>query len=169
MIETIEFNGDVYPKFQSTGNAARFAIPFATEICKGIGVDIGCNKEDWKFPGATCIDISLCDCDAMNLPFKDKELDYVFSSHCLEHLENWVEAIEHWSDKLKSGGALFLYLPNMDYQKYWRGWNNRKHIHYLTPEIVGAYFEDRKQNWSYVFVTDGIDANCSFYVIACKK
>lgn len=175
MIEEIRFKGRRYPKLQSEGNAAKFAIPFALEICKGDGVDIGCNNEEWKFPGAKCIDIALCDCDAMNLPFKDGELDYVFSSHCLEHLENWVSALDHWNKKLKVGGTMFLYLPNMEEQQYWRPWNNRKHIHYLTPRILREFFLDRECEWENPYITQGYDLNSSFYVVVdktgeeCKK
>ena|SRR5688572_15534710 len=165
MIETIEFKGELYPKFQSTGNASRFCMPFALEICKGVGVDIGCNREEWKFPGATCIDISLCDCDAMNLPFRDEELDYCYSSHCLEHLSLWVDALEHWTKKLKSGGVLFLYLPDYS-QVYWRVENNRKHIHTFTPEIIRNYLCGCR-SFTNIFVS-GVDANNSFTAF-CEK
>jgi len=36
----------LYPLFQSKGNAAQFAIPFAKYICKGTGYDIGYCKEE---------------------------------------------------------------------------------------------------------------------------
>jgi len=45
MIEIIEFQGHRYPKFQSDGNAARFCRPFALEVCKGVGFDIGYSRE----------------------------------------------------------------------------------------------------------------------------
>jgi len=37
---------------------------------------------------------------------------YVFSSHCLEHLDAWKEALREWIRVLKKGGILFLYLPH---------------------------------------------------------
>jgi hypothetical protein len=30
----------ICPKFQSSGNASRFILSFATEVCKGYGYDI---------------------------------------------------------------------------------------------------------------------------------
>ena len=32
--KTIKFNGKEYPEFQANGNAARFIMPFAKEVCK---------------------------------------------------------------------------------------------------------------------------------------
>ena len=68
MIETIEFNGAEYPKFQAEGNAAQFAIPFAKHFCTGEGVDIGCAKEEWMFPGAKPVDPEINGYTATRLP-----------------------------------------------------------------------------------------------------
>ena len=57
-METIEFDNEVYPKFQASGNASRFIIPFAREFCKGIGYDIGYCREEWKLEGAIGIDLN---------------------------------------------------------------------------------------------------------------
>lgn len=141
MIETIDFNGNEYPKLQTTGNAMRFAMPFAEAIIgKGkVGYDIGCKYPEWSYPNSILIDPSIdAELDAMKLP--KMMVDYIVSSHCLEHLPNWILALEHWHERLKRGGILFLYLPNMDAQVYWRGWHNKKHIHYLTPNIMSTYF-----------------------------
>jgi predicted SAM-dependent methyltransferase len=49
----------------------------------------------------------------------DELVDYIYSSHCLEHVDNWIETLEYWIKNLKDGGILFLYLPDFS-QKYWR-------------------------------------------------
>ena len=86
-MDLIEFNGKIYPLFQSLGNASQFAIPFAKHFCNGVGYDIGFCKEEWKYPGALGIDYSLDDgFHANKLP--DGEVDYIYSSHCLEHVDN---------------------------------------------------------------------------------
>ena len=134
MVNTIEFNGHSYLDLQSRGNAARFVSPFAKELCKGIGYDIGYCKEEWKLPGSVGIDLSCPDkYHADNLP--EGQVDYIFSSHCLEHVPNWSKTLELWVSRIKLGGTLFLYLPHYD-QEYWRPWNNDKHIHVLSKEIV---------------------------------
>jgi SAM-dependent methyltransferase len=140
-MKTIEFNDKKYPAIQAEGNAAQYAIPFAQKFCRGVGYDIGCNRLEWAFPGAQAIDLNFDDeWDAYNLP--EGEVDYIFSSHCLEHLPNWVDALDYWTSKIKTGGTLFLYLPHYS-QEYWRPWNNRKHIHTFVPETIVDYMKDR--------------------------
>jgi len=164
MIEAIEFNGEIYPKFQTNGNAARFCMPFALELCKGNGLDIGCHKPEWAFPGAIMVDPIIDPTyHAMNLP--EGEFDYIFSSHCLEHLPNWVDALKYWTTKLKKGGVLFLYLPDYS-QHYWRPWNNRKHIHIFKPEFINDYLVDSRQ-YSLVALSN-VDAYNSFIAYAQK-
>ena len=163
MNDFIEFKGEKYPMFQTEGNASQFAIPFAKHVCKGKGVDIGFGKESWKFPGAIGADAndSSNQYNANKIP---EELDYIYSSHCLEHVPDWVGTLIYWVSRLKEGGVLFLYLPHRS-QQYWRPWNNRKHLHVLDPEMV----EDclRSIGMSEVLVT-GVDLNNSFMVYAIK-
>jgi len=163
LINTIQFKDKLYPKFQDEGNASQFAIPFAKHFCKGNGVDIGCNRKEWAYPGATGIDLNFNDGnDAYN--FKYDNLDYVYSSHCLEHLPDWVKALDYWTTKLNTGGVLFLYLPHYN-QEYWRPWNNRKHMHIFTPEIIKDYMTD--SGYVNVFVSER-DLNDSFMVVGEK-
>ena len=163
MIETIEFKGKIYPKFQGQGFGSQFAIPYAKHICKGIGVDIGCMKEEWSFPDSIPVDLSFNDgFHALNLP--QNELDYIFSSHCLEHILDWVTVMDYWYENLKEGGVLFLYLPDYS-QEYWKPWNNRKHFNIFTPEIVYDYMKDR--GYKNIFKS-GIDLNNGFMIFGEK-
>ena len=163
MIETVEYKGNKYPSFQTQGNAAQFAIPYAKEVCNGVGVDIGCNRIDWAFPGAYPVDPALNEYDAINFPYDN--LDYVFSSHCLEHLNNWVNVLDYWTSKLKTGGVLFLYLPDYS-QVYWRPWNNRKHVNIFTPEIIRDYMID----CGYINIfNSGIDLYNGFMIFGEKN
>jgi predicted SAM-dependent methyltransferase len=159
-MEVVNFDGKNYPLFQTKGNASQFSIPFALHFCKGHGYDIGFCKEEWKLPNSTGIDICLNNgYHANNLP--DEKVDYIYSSHCLEHVDNWIETLELWISKIKENGILFLYLPDFS-QKYWRPWNNRKHKHCLTPDILKTFFEDKKLK--NIFVS-GIDLNNSFMIV----
>lgn len=164
MIETIEFKGHIYPRFQSQGFASRFAIPFAQTVCHGEGVDVGPNRMEWCFPGAHPVDPEINGFSALNIPFKQNELDYVFSSHCLEHLYDWIDVLDYWTSLLKIGGVLFLYLPDYS-QEYWKPWNNRKHLNIFTPQIIADYLADR--NYTNIFFS-GVDLNNSFMVMGEK-
>ena len=162
-MEFVVFDNQKYPSFQAEGNASQFSIPFARFFCKGTGYDIGFCKEEWKLPNAIGIDLCLNNGYHANcLP--EEEVDFIYSSHCLEHVDNWVETLELWISKLKKGGVLFLYLPDFS-QKYWRPWNNRKHKHCFTPNIIETFFRDKNMN--NIFVS-GIDLNNSFMIV-CEK
>ena len=160
-IKTIEFNGVHYPAFQAEGNASQFAIPFALQVCRGVGYDIGYGKDEWKLPGAIGIDLKD-GTDALDLP--EGQMDYIYSSHCLEHVPHWVEAMDHWDSRLRIGGVLFLYLPHFS-QEYWRPWHNRRHVHVLTPDIIRAYLEDSGYRSDRIFISER-DLNNSFMVMA---
>lgn len=109
-------------------------------------------------PGAVSIDLTSGQ-DAMNLPIG--AFDYVFSSHCLEHLVNPVAAIEHWQSRIRPGGVLFLYLPHPD-MEYWLPQNNRKHLHSWLPSqiekllidlgFVDVLVSERDLAWSFASV-----------------
>ena len=162
-MDLVTFNNINYPQFQTIGNASQFSIPFAKYFCKGYGYDIGFSKEEWKFPNARGIDLSLDDgYHANNLP--DGEVDYVYSSHCLEHLPDWVTALDYWTANLKPGGVLFLYLPHYN-QEYWRPFNNRKHLHMFSAESIRDYMIDR--GYTNIFHSDR-DMNDSFMIVGEK-
>lgn len=162
-MELITYNNEKYPHFQTIGNASQFAIPYAKHYCKGVGYDIGFCKEEWKFPNAIGIDLCLNNgYHANNLP--NNNVDYIYSSHCLEHVPEWIPTLEYWISNIKSGGILFLYLPDIS-QKYWRPWNNRKHKHCITREIMNDFLIDH--NMKNIFIS-GVDLNNSFMVV-CEK
>lgn len=175
-MELIKFKGRKYPKLQAEGFASQYAFTFAEKFCKGNGLDIGYSKIEWKLPVSIGIDEGKIICqgyvedgpyNAMNL-FGLGMNDYIFSSHCLEHLPDYVAALDYWSTKLRAGCVLFLYLPNMDYQQYWQPENNRKHLHYISPKVMQSYFNNRQEMWKNVIVTEGYDLNGSFYCVAEK-
>jgi SAM-dependent methyltransferase len=136
VIELYEYDGQVFPDYLKRGNACQFITPIALQFCQGRGLDVGCGK--WPLPGAIGIDVSSGN-DAYNLPAG--EFDFVFSSHCIEHLIDPVRALEHWRSRIKPGGTLFLYLPHPA-MTYWRTTRNRKHLHEWFPEQMAAMLED---------------------------
>ncbi len=135
-----EYQGGIFPDYLRRGNACRFITPTALEFCKGEGLDVGSGR--WPLPGAVPIDLSQGG-DAMALPlrFNSYPWDFIFSSHCLEHLTNPVAAIEHWHERLRPGGCLFLYLPHPD-MGYWRPQNCRKHLHLFHPGDTARMVRD---------------------------
>jgi len=90
-----EYKNKLYPEYLKSDNTCQFINPVAQQFCRGKGLDIGANK--WPLPGAVPIDRIQGD-DALDLPGWD--YDYIFSSHCLEHIENPIQALEHWKSRL---------------------------------------------------------------------
>jgi SAM-dependent methyltransferase len=131
-----EYKGRIYPDYIRKGNAAQFVLPYALQLCQGKGLDVGAGR--WPLPGATPVELADGG-DAMSLP--EGIYNYIFSSHCLEHLANPVAAIEHWKTRLAPGGVLFLYLPHPD-MEYWLPQNNRKHLHAWQPKDVARLLSD---------------------------
>lgn len=169
-MKTVNCEGVEYLVHESEGNAARWIMPMAQYYCKGAwGLDIGCSKPEWKFPNAIPVDPLLPNefnkNDAMNLPESSTGWDYIFSSHCLEHVkENWMNVLDYWLTKIKVGGILFLYLPHAS-QNYWQPRNNRKHIHSFTGQEINDYL----LSLGHQSFVSGVDMNHSFTVICEKK
>lgn len=131
-----EYKGRIYPEFLKHGNACQYIAPIAKQFCKGYGLDVGCGK--WPLDGAIPIDLESGG-DAMNLP--EGEFDFVFSSHCLEHLPDPVGALQHWRSRIKPRGVLFLYLPSPE-MEYWLPQNCRKHLHSWVPPQIARMLVD---------------------------
>lgn len=48
---------------------------------------------------------------ADSIPIEDNSLDYILSSHVIEHVPNPIKAFFEWDKKLKSGGIIFMIFP----------------------------------------------------------
>lgn len=149
-----------YPAYMKRGDACRFILPFAREFCQGNGLDIGGFGKS-VFPGAKPINVVIPDeFDAYSLP--PGKYDYIFSSHTLEHLPDYVKALVYWKEHLKEiDGVLFLYLPHPD-MECWLPQNNKKHLHMFYPEdmkkllidlgFVDVLVSERDLYWSFAAV-----------------
>jgi len=135
-----EYKGKQYPEYIRQGNAAKHIVPFAEHFCKGDGLDIGGTRE-WTFPGSVIVNPIVNQHDAYNLPDNESGCDYIFSSHCLEHVPDYVKALETWLEALRPGGHLFLYLPHPE-MEYWLPQNCRKHVHRFDPLEVMKLLKD---------------------------
>lgn len=60
--------------------------------------------------------------DCWDTGFEDNTVDYIYSSHMIEHIEPemFIESLRHWRMILKKGGTLELLCPNaLIYVKEW--------------------------------------------------
>ena len=148
----------------ATGNAVSHIKDYALKFCTGLGLDIG--SKYWPLPGAHAVDNNPHE-NAYKLDsWNDKSLDFVFSSHCLEHLHKWQEAIKLWISKLKDGGILFLYLPHPSMTLWHPGspWVGDDHVWSPSPEILIPFLSDH--GMEILEFDPGPDGYFSFYIAA---
>jgi len=95
---------------------------FFIRFMKGSGLDIGyagyLQNTLPILPTATGVDLSYPGYDGKKLPFPDNSQDYVYSSHCLEHIADFKNAIQEWHRVVKKGGFIITIVPHRDlYEK----------------------------------------------------
>jgi SAM-dependent methyltransferase len=113
--------------FTSNGREVDKCRERLKRYCTGIGLDIGCGSmiEEKGFPTENKIVPHAIGFDkgytnvrgsAEKIPwFTNESLDFVFSSHLLEHIEDYKGCLQEWWRVLKVGGMLVLYLPHPDF------------------------------------------------------
>lgn len=96
-------------------------VRFATRYFVGNGIDVGAGSDPVSlyqelFPGMRELRVwDLPDGDAQFLEgVPDESLDFVHSSHCLEHMCDPSVALHHWFRVLKPGGHLVCLVPDED-------------------------------------------------------
>jgi SAM-dependent methyltransferase len=114
-------------------------------FCQGRGLDIGYGGD---LLAENCRGWDIEDGDAQTLEgLKDREFDFVYSSHTLEHVDNVESTLRNWYRVLKPGGYLILYLPDRNLFEKKRTlpsrWNET-HRHFFLldrdelPDTVGV-------------------------------
>jgi hypothetical protein len=162
------YQGHFYPDYLHVGGASHAIFREALKYCQGEGLDIGAGF--WPLPGSVPVDLARGPgLGKVVSDFGDKTLDYIFSSHCLEHIDNWEDHLLEWSRKLKPGGVLFLYLPHPDCAIWHPGspfvgdghkWIPRPET--IKEAMIKVQFEINKCD-------DGPDAMQSFFVCGRKR
>jgi|SRR6266508_1148178 len=156
-----------YPDYLTEGAASGAILREALKFCRGRGVDVGAGF--WPLPGAIPIDLERGPGAGRSVnEFAEGSLDYVFSSHCLEHIENWREALEEWASKVRVDGVLFLYLPHPDCAIWLPGspFVGNGHKWSPTPEVIKQAITEL--SFRVVASDDGPDVMQSFYVCGVR-
>lgn len=109
---------------------------FASRYIVGTGIDIGSGQDGLSrysrfFPGLqTVYDWDLPQGDAHIMQgVADSSMDFVHSSHCLEHMHDPRLAMENWCRILRPGGYMILLVPDEDLyeQGHWPSIYNSDH------------------------------------------
>lgn len=108
------------PRECSKARARRLQDPvFAECYFVGEGIDVGGGEDglgQQEWPRMTsCRTWDVPDGDAQTLDsLADDTLDFLTSSHCLEHMRDPAVALRNWVRVVKPGGHLVITLPNED-------------------------------------------------------
>ena len=109
--------------------------------------------------------------DAVNLGiFADASADAAFSSHLLEHIDNWQAALREWWRLVKVGGHLVLYLPHADhYPRIGQPGANPDHKHDFTPEQIVDFCRLAFPDWALVENQTRTEGNEYSFLLVLKK
>ena len=130
---------------------AKIDSGFWTRFVTGPAVlDIGFQGDDTLdgvvpiLPGAIGVDTDYPGYDGRILPFASDSQDAVYSSHCLEHIPDYIKAIQEWHRVVRVGGHIITVVPSAHlYERQRRvpsRWNP-DHKRAYTPAALLAEFE----------------------------
>lgn len=139
----------------------------AEKYCQGCGIDLGCGTEEKIVKEAFGIDNRESPNVNLKMFVEDLSvintgsLDYVFSSHFIEHLEKPMKMIHDIARVLRTGGYGVFYLPD----RFLYTEPNPEHLHMWTLEEFKKMFPDSFN------VVEEVDkyADYSFFVVVQKQ
>jgi len=116
---------------------------------KGRGLDVGAgdfkvlphaisvdNMNHAQFGFSVRPDVLVKSADDLSV-FASQSMDFVYSSHLLEHMEDPEKALKEWWRVVKTKGRMILYLPHEDlYPKMGEEGANPDHKHNLNEDMV---------------------------------
>jgi SAM-dependent methyltransferase len=115
----------------------------------GCGIDIGYRgSQYYNIPvlnKSIGVDLDYPGYDGVTLPFNTASLDYVFSSHCLEHIDHSVAAIRDWFRVLRTRGHLIICVPHQFLYEKKRALPSRfneDHKRFYTPGVLLREIEE---------------------------
>lgn len=125
-----------------TSKTLRLLSERELQLLSGRGIDIGCGPDPVR-PDVQRFDVEDGDANRITEFVGDVAcFDYVFSSHCLEHMRDAEGALREWWKLVRPGGAMLVIVPDEDLyeQGYWPSLFNSDHK--FTFAIA------KKQSWS---------------------
>lgn len=113
---------------------------FLSRYFVGRGIDVGAGNDPLSeyaalFPlMADCLPYDKEQGNAQLLSHMEQRFDFLYSSHCLEHLADPWEALRNWCETVRPGGYLVVIVPDEDLyeQGHWPSIHNDDHKHTFT-------------------------------------
>jgi SAM-dependent methyltransferase len=95
-----------------TSKSKKIWGPLERSVLSGSGIDIGCGLDPIE-PQVRQFDVQNGDANRIT-EFVHEQFDYVYASHCLEHMVRPAAAVLGWWQLVKPGGHLFFLVPDED-------------------------------------------------------
>lgn len=95
-----------------TSKSKKLWGPVEKSVLRGKGIDIG-SGPDPITPEARAFDVQDGDANVITKYVHD-QYDFVYSSHCLEHMHDPRSALREWWQLVRPGGHLFFIVPDED-------------------------------------------------------
>lgn len=115
----------------------------------GNGLDIGyigySSDVEPILPTATGVDINYPGYDGKTLPFPNESQNYVYSSHCLEHIADYKTAIQEWYRVTKTYDYIVIVVPHQflyEKKKHLPSRFNGGHERFYTPSKLLSEVEE---------------------------
>ena len=127
-----DLGGGLVGNESSKAHARRVREGYFERFLVGAGIDVGCG-DDPVTPD--CFAWDKPQGDAAELPgIRPAQFDWVYSSHCLEHLPQPRRALRRWWEVLRPDGHLLLVVPDEDLyeQGFWPSRFNSDHLWSFT-------------------------------------
>jgi SAM-dependent methyltransferase len=111
------------------------------DFLHGNGIDIGAGPDPLKIETGNVRAWDVPDGDAQLMAgVPDNTFDFVYSSHCLEHMRDVAEALKNWTRITKPGGFVYTVVPDyLLYEKLtWPSRFNSDHkqsFSFLVPRV----------------------------------
>jgi len=127
-------------KESAKARARRVREGYFEKFLVGNGIDIGCGDDPIT---CECVHWDKSQGDAQSLTdLQSGRFDWVYSSHCLEHLVDPKRAVVRWWDILRPGGHLLIVVPDEDL--YEQGiWPSR-----FNPDHKWSFTIHKQRSWS---------------------
>jgi len=92
---------------------AKSSVNIFGKYLHGNGIDIGAGNDCLVIPDGTVMAFDKPQGNAQTLDtLEDDQFDFVYSSHCLEHLDDPLVAVENWIRVCKPGGFIYIVVPH---------------------------------------------------------
>jgi SAM-dependent methyltransferase len=109
-------------------------------VLTGKGIDIGCGGDPVS-EGARGFDLADGDANVITRHVQE-QFDFVYSSHCLEHMREPAQALREWWELVRPGGHLFFVVPDEDL--YEQGVFPSR----FNPDHKGTFTISKTKSWS---------------------